>query len=214
MVRAARFRDRGAQLAMCARRTRRRGSSRSARGGVRGQGTCRRSLGNCARGGVGAQADAHSARHGRDVVGVGCARGHAAFRRRRRHGDPSRGGHRCVLTVRERSVVASVPTAAVPVTTQIRRVARYRDDVSGSRSDRAVATGADVVLRGLVRLDSSHLDGPVETVPDSRSSSLRWHGVNQRMPTPRVRDSLRSPWPRRRCRCVASHGAVAGRIPW
>lgn len=214
VVPATRLRDRGTKLALFARRTRRRGASRPSRGRVRGEGTCRRPLGHGARGGVCAQATAHPACHGRDARIVWPSRGSVAFRRRRRHGHPTRGGHRCVLTVCEGSIAPSVPTAAVPVATQIGCIARHRHDVAGSRADRAVATGADIVLRGLVRLHPSHLDRSVEAVPESGCSSLRRHGVTRRTPRRRARDSLRSPSPRRRCRSVASLGAVAGRIPW
>ena len=64
-------------------------------------------------------------------------------------------------------VLAAFPTRLVPVAAQVRRVCRHRHIVPGAAEDLVVAARAHVGLRGLVRLYSSHLDGPEASVPQS-----------------------------------------------
>ena len=62
----------------------------------------------------------------------------------------------------------------MPMSTQVRGVARNCDEVAESWGNIAIAARAEVCLRGLIWLNSTHLDRPIKTVPDA-SGALWGH---------------------------------------
>lgn len=66
----------------------------------------------------------------------------------------------------------------MPVASQVGCVARHGDVVSHADRNRSVAPRADVLLHRLIRLNASHLDGPVEAVPDAEATSLGGHAIS------------------------------------
>ena len=61
---------------------------------------------------------------------------------------------------------ATIPAAFVPVSAQVRRVARHAHEVPDADTDRSVTAGAHVLFSRFVGLHASNLDCAVETVPD------------------------------------------------
>ena len=60
----------------------------------------------------------------------------------------------------------------MPMTTEIGGVVRHGDHMSEPRRNVAVASGADIGLHGLIRLDAAHLYGAVQPVPDALGALL------------------------------------------